>query len=112
MTCAVRIDRIHAKATSETDQNHFKASTGKPRPNFTRAEVEVLLQNVDMSIPFHCGYIHAIKFSGYLFIHCHFQCSYSAFIYVSTSRWLGLGIMTINVKHNYMIQIFSYLLLL
>src|SRR4029434_8995687 len=62
------------RKTSVTD--HFKASTGKPRPNFTRAEVEVLLQNVDMSILFHNGYIHAIEFSGYLFIHCHFQCSY------------------------------------
>ena len=86
------------RKTSETD--HFKASTGKPRPNFTRAEVEVLLQNVDMSILFHNGYIHAIEFSGYLFIHCHFQCSYSAFIYVRTTRWLGLGIMTKNDKHN------------
>ena len=57
----------NAKATSETD--HFKASTGKPRPNFTRAEVEVLLQNVDMSILFHNGYIHEIEFSAYLFIY-------------------------------------------
>src|SRR4029434_10457385 len=90
----------NAKATSETDQNNFKASTGKPRPNFTRAEVEVLVQNVDMSILFHYGYIHATEFSAYLFIHCHLQCSYSAYIYVRTSRWLCLGIMTINVKHN------------
>src|SRR4029434_8616780 len=90
----------NTKATSETDQNHFKASTGKPRPNFTRAEVEVLLQNVDMSILFHYVYIHAIEFSAYLCIHLHLQCSYSAFIYVRTSRWLGLGIMTINFKHN------------
>src|SRR4029434_10358187 len=90
----------NAKATSETDQNHFKASTGKPRPNFTREEVEVLLQNVDVSILFHYVYIHAIEFSAYLFTYCHFQCSYSAFIYVRTSRWLVLRIMTINVKHN------------
>ena len=59
----------NAKATSETDQNHVKASTGKPRPNFTSAEVEVLLQNVDVSILFHYGYIHAIEFSAYLFIY-------------------------------------------
>src|SRR4029434_4226484 len=65
----------NAKATSETDQNHFKASTGKPRPNFTGAEVEVLLQNVDVSILFHYGYIPAIEFSAYLFIHCNLQCS-------------------------------------
>src|SRR4029434_7204251 len=44
----------------QTDQNHVKASTGKPRPNFTGAEVEVLLQNVDVSILFHYGYIYAI----------------------------------------------------
>ena len=59
----------NAKATSETDQNHFKASTGKPRHNFTREEVEVLLQNVDVSILFHYVYIHAIEFSAYLFIY-------------------------------------------
>src|SRR4029434_3631138 len=74
------------RETSETD--HFKASTGKPRPNFTRAEVEVLLQNVDMSILFHSGYIHAIEFSGYLFIHCHFQCSYC-----NKSRKCGIFVM-------------------
>ena len=49
----------NAKATSDWS-NHVKASTGKPRPNFTGAEVEVLLQNVDVSILFHYGYIHAI----------------------------------------------------
>ena len=72
----------------QTDQNHVKASTGKPRPNFTGAEVEVLLQNVDVSILFHYGYIHAIEFSAYLFIQLHLQCSCSAFIYFRTSRCL------------------------
>ena len=52
-----------------------KASTGKPRPNFTGAEVEVLLQNVDVSILFHYSYINVIEFSAYLFIHLHLQCS-------------------------------------
>src|SRR4029434_2130043 len=71
-----------------------KANTGgalatKRRPNFTGAEVEVLLQNVDVSILFHHGYIHAIEFSAYLFIQCHLQCSCSA-----------RRIMTINVKRN------------
>src|SRR4029434_6853684 len=64
----------------------WKASTGKPRPNSTGAEVEVLLENVDVSIQFHYGYIHAIEFSAYLFIHCHLQCSCRAFIYFWTSR--------------------------
>ena len=67
---------------------------------FSYGYSHVYLQNIDVSILFHYGYIHAIEFSAYLFIHCHLQCSYSAFIYVRTSRWLGLGIMTINVKHN------------
>ena len=92
----------NAKVTSETDQNHVKATTPVNPPNFTGAEVEVLLQNVDVSILFHYyGYIHAIEFSAYLFIHCHWQYSYSAFSYVRTSRWLGLGFITINVKHNW-----------
>ena len=47
-----------------------KAYTGgvqvsKRRPNFTGAEVEVLSQNVDVSILFHYSYIHAIEFSAY-----------------------------------------------
>ena len=46
---------------------------GKRRPYFAGAEVEVLLQNVDVSILFHYDYIHAIEFSDYLFIHCHSQ---------------------------------------
>src|SRR4029434_11049361 len=66
----------NGKATSETDQNHFRARTGKPRRKCASAEVEVLLQNVDESILFHCAYIHAIEFSAYLFIHCLLQCSY------------------------------------
>ena len=57
----------------ETDQNHVKAESehwsSKRRPNFTGAEVEVLLQNVDVSILFHYGYIHAIEFSAYLIIY-------------------------------------------
>src|SRR4029434_5496688 len=81
------------RKTSETD--HFKASTGKPRPNFTRAEVEVLLQNVDMSILFHYGYIHAIEFSGYLFIHCHFQCAYC-----NRSRKCGIFVMAFYSSHS------------
>ena len=86
----------------QTDQNHVKAESEhrwiKHRPNFTSAAV-------DVSILFQYGYIHAIEFSAYLFIHCHLQCSYSAFIYVRTSRCLGLGmystnLRTMNVKHN------------
>ena len=75
----------NAKATSETDQNHVKAAPVNPD---TGAEVEVLLQNVDVSILFHYGYINAIKFSAYLFIHLHLQCSCSPFIYFRTSRCL------------------------
>src|SRR4029434_10936343 len=62
-----------------------RASTckrSKRRPNFTGAE-EVLLQNVDMSILFHYGYIHAIEFSAF-----YLPCSYSSFIYFRTSRCL------------------------
>src|SRR4029434_1411034 len=55
----------------QTEQNHVKAEnehrTSKRRPNFTGAEVEVLLQNVDVSILFHHGYIHTIEFSADLF---------------------------------------------
>src|SRR4029434_6724981 len=61
----------------QTDQNQVKAE-GKHRwikcsPNFTSAEVEVLLQNVDVSILFQYSYIHAID--AYLFIHLYLQCS-------------------------------------
>ena len=56
-------------------RNHVKAVSEhrwiQRRPSFTSAEVEVLLQNVDV---FHHGYIHAIEFSAYLFIQCHLQC--------------------------------------
>ena len=45
-----------AKATSETDQNHFKASTSKPRPNFTREEVEVVAE---------CRCVHSIPLCLY-----------------------------------------------
>src|SRR4029434_2326637 len=76
----------------QTDQNHVKAESehrsSKHRPNFTGAEVEELLQNVDVSILFHYRYIHAIECSAYLFIHCHLQCSCSAFIYFRTSQCL------------------------
>ena len=58
----------HVKAESEH-------GSSKRRPNFTGAELEVLLQNVDVSILFHYGYIHAIEFSAYLCIHLHLQCS-------------------------------------
>ena len=52
-----------------------KASTSKRRSNLTGAEVEVLLQDVDVSILFHYGYINAIEFSACLFIHLYLQCS-------------------------------------
>ena len=62
-----------------TDQNHLKAESehksSKCKPNFTGAEVEVLLLNVDVSILFQYGYINAIEFCAYLFIHLHLQCS-------------------------------------
>src|SRR4029434_6085016 len=48
----------------------FTGATFNMYPNLTGAEVEVLLQNVDVSVLFHRGYIHAIKLSAYLFIHC------------------------------------------
>ena len=72
MTCAVGIDRIHAKATQKRVKVEVKRS--KRRSNFTGAEVQVLLQNVDVSILFHYGYIIVIEFSAYLFIHLHLQC--------------------------------------
>src|SRR4029434_5054460 len=65
---------IRVKAESEH-------RSSKRRSNFTGAEVEVLLQDVDMSILFHYGYINAIEFSANLFIHLHLQCSCSPFIY-------------------------------
>src|SRR4029434_752310 len=91
--------RVHNRQTPQatrkklqTDQNHVKAESehwsSKRRSNFTGAEVEVLLQDVDVSILFHYDYIHVIEFSAYLFIHLHFQCSCSAFIYFRTSRCL------------------------
>src|SRR4029434_3663246 len=50
---------------SNSKVSHVKAEnehrSSKRRSNFTGAEVEVLLQNVDVSILFHCGYIHAIE---------------------------------------------------
>ena len=44
----------HVKAESEH-------GSSKRRPNFTGAELEVLWQNVDVSILSHYGYIHAIE---------------------------------------------------
>src|SRR4029434_5414179 len=81
----------NSKATQSTVMSKRTANPGgaqvsKRRPNFTGAEVEVLLQNVDVSLLFHYGYIHAIELSAYLFIHCHLQCSCSAFIYFKTTR--------------------------
>ena len=58
---------------SKRKANTGGAPAGKRRPYFAGAEVEVLLQNVDVSILFHYDYIHAIEFSDYLFIHCHSQ---------------------------------------
>ena len=76
-TCAQSTDSTATRNQLQTDQNHVKAESKhrwiKRRPNFTGAEVEVLLQDVDVSILFHYVYIHAIEFSAYLFIHCHLQ---------------------------------------
>ena len=62
----------------QTDQNHVKAESEqrsiKCRHTFTDAEVGVLLQNVNVSIVLHYGYIQAIEFSAYSFIHLHFLC--------------------------------------
>src|SRR4029434_8905318 len=75
---------------SNSKVSHVKAESGhrssKRRSNFPGAEV--LLQDVDVSILFHYGYINAIEFSAYLFIHLHLQCSCRAFIYFRTSRCL------------------------
>ena len=64
---------------SNSKASHVKVESGhrssKQRSNFTGAEVEVLLQDVDVSILFHYGYIDTIEFSAYLFIHLHLQCS-------------------------------------
>src|SRR4029434_4960956 len=64
---------------SNSKASHVKAESGhrasKRRSNFTGAEVEVLLQDVDVHILFHYGYINAIEFSAYLFIHLYLQCS-------------------------------------
>src|SRR4029434_4886800 len=91
-TCAQSTDSTATRNQFQTDQNHVKAESEhrwiKRRPNFTSAEVEVLLQNLDVSILFQYGYIHTIEFSAYLFIHLHLQCSCSAFIYFRTSRCL------------------------
>ena len=69
-----------SKATQSTVMSKLKANSGgtqvcKCRPNFTVAEVEVLSQNIDVSILSHYGYIYAIEFSAYLFIHLYLQCS-------------------------------------
>ena len=50
---------------SKRKANTGGAQVSKRRPNFTGAEVEVLSQNVDVSILFHYGYIHAIEFRAY-----------------------------------------------
>ena len=64
---------------SNSKASHVKAESehrsSKRRSNFTGAEVEVLLQDVDVSILFDYGYFNAIEFSAYLFIHLHLQCS-------------------------------------
>ena len=55
---------------SKSEASHVKAES-----NFTGAEVEVLLQDEDVSILLHYGYINAIEFSADIFIHLHLQCS-------------------------------------
>ena len=60
--CAQSTDSTATRNQLQTDQNHVKAVSEhrwiQRRPSFTSAEVEVLLQNVDMSILFHYGYIN------------------------------------------------------
>src|SRR4029434_102982 len=69
--------------------SHVKAeSEHRSSKRSTSAEVEVLLQDENVSFLFHYGYINAIEFSAYLFIHLHLQCSCSPFIYFRTSRCL------------------------
>src|SRR4029434_10214010 len=63
---------INSKASGVKVESEHRSS--KRRSNFTGAEVEVLLQNVDVSILFHCGYINAIELSANLLIHLHLQC--------------------------------------
>src|SRR4029434_59446 len=56
--------------------SHVKAeSEHRSSKRSTSAEVEVLLQDEDVSILFHYGYFNAIEFSAYSFIHLHLQCS-------------------------------------
>ena len=59
--------------------SHVKAESSTGRVKADGAEVEVLLQDVDVSILFHNGYINAIELSAYLFIHLHLQCSYISY---------------------------------
>ena len=77
---------------SKSKASHVKVESehrsSKRRSNFTGAEVEVLLQDVDVFILFHNGYINVIELSAYLFIHSHLQCSCSAFVYFMISRCL------------------------
>src|SRR4029434_1310999 len=77
---------------SNLKASHVKAESehrsSKRKSKFTGAEVNELLQDVDVSILFHNGYINAIELSAYLFIHLHLQCSCSPFIYFRTSRCL------------------------
>ena len=58
---------------SNSKASHVKAESehrsSKRKSNFTGAEVEVLLQDVDVSILFHNGYINAIELSAYFFIY-------------------------------------------
>src|SRR4029434_5758893 len=78
-TCAPSTDSTATRNQLQTDQNHVKADLTSPvqRWRYTVAECRCV-----HSIPIWLGYIHAIEFNAYLFIHCHLQCSYSAFIYL------------------------------
>src|SRR4029434_3314796 len=60
----------NSKASPVKAESEDRSS--KRRSNFTDAKVEVLLQDVDVSILFHYGYDNAIEFSAYSFIHAVF----------------------------------------
>ena len=56
------------KIMSKRNANTGDAPASKRRPNFTGAEMEVLLQNVYVSILFHYGYIHTIWVKCFIYL--------------------------------------------
>ena len=111
--CSQNPRESNSKATQSKVISKRKANTGgaevsKQRPNFTGAEVEVLLQIADVSILFHYDNIHLSLVLIYLFTDI---CSVRVvLLFMFGHRCLVEWWLYKCETYLFMIQIFSYLI--